>query len=395
MPIQGNSSGYNRPEGGWRYIFKGLKTNESADEIPETKYPYVANVRDVSESLQTRPGYSQLFTTIPTGCHELNWTISTSSIVTGWENLSYSPELDRLISMWFLGLTPKWITSDDQGDTWDAHTGIAFGPIYLAVCWAAALSLFVAVGVSDAIATSPDGDTFTPQTPPGDSLSWNAICYSPDLNLLVAVSADGVDNSVMTSGDGGTTWVSRSMPTGTTTHYWKSVIWIAAFNLFVAVGGSDSGDEQAATSPDGVTWTLQAPPNPSGLNNWASVIYSPELHLLVAVGQAGTLSESGTMSSADGVTWILGTSIISADDPVVYLGVCWSTAMNLFVAVGLDDGSGNSLLTHSSDGLTFTIDTSPTASGMYAVVSIPGVERVVAVGDNEEDEGQLVGVCAD
>ncbi|MGH7183898.1 MAG: hypothetical protein ACREJN_18235 [Nitrospiraceae bacterium] len=66
MPIQGNSSGYNRPEGGWRFNFQGMKTNTAADEMVPTKYPYAQNVRYV-KSLQTRPGYTELFTTVPSG----------------------------------------------------------------------------------------------------------------------------------------------------------------------------------------------------------------------------------------------------------------------------------------------------------------------------------------
>lgn len=53
---------FQRPEGGWRFNFGGLKTNTAADEMPPTKYPYAKNVRYV-KSLQTRPGYDLLFTT--------------------------------------------------------------------------------------------------------------------------------------------------------------------------------------------------------------------------------------------------------------------------------------------------------------------------------------------
>ncbi|MGH7184498.1 MAG: Ig domain-containing protein [Nitrospiraceae bacterium] len=63
MPIQGNSAGYNRPEGGWRFKSGSLKTNAAPDAMPPTKFPYVSNVRRI-KSLQTRPGYDELFHTV-------------------------------------------------------------------------------------------------------------------------------------------------------------------------------------------------------------------------------------------------------------------------------------------------------------------------------------------
>lgn len=52
--------GFQRPEGGWRFNFGGMKTNTAADEMPPTKYPYAENVRYV-QSLQTRSGYRRIF----------------------------------------------------------------------------------------------------------------------------------------------------------------------------------------------------------------------------------------------------------------------------------------------------------------------------------------------
>lgn len=55
-------SGYQRPEGGWRYDFKGMKTDGPADSIDAKKYPLAINIRSVQEqTVQTRPGYTLLF----------------------------------------------------------------------------------------------------------------------------------------------------------------------------------------------------------------------------------------------------------------------------------------------------------------------------------------------
>ncbi len=61
---------FQRPDGGFRFNFGGMKTNTAADEMPPTKYPFAQNVRYV-KSLQTRPGYEILFATallIETDC---------------------------------------------------------------------------------------------------------------------------------------------------------------------------------------------------------------------------------------------------------------------------------------------------------------------------------------
>lgn len=51
---------FDRPKDGWKFDFGGLKTNAPADQIPPSNYPYLQNIRHVA-SLQTRPGYTQLF----------------------------------------------------------------------------------------------------------------------------------------------------------------------------------------------------------------------------------------------------------------------------------------------------------------------------------------------
>lgn len=90
MAIQGNSSGYNRPEGGWRFHSQGMKTNVAADELEPAKSPYLQNVRNV-KSLQTRPGYDLLFDTVPPA------GLILSALVDGVEKLSIAvPGTDPL-----------------------------------------------------------------------------------------------------------------------------------------------------------------------------------------------------------------------------------------------------------------------------------------------------------
>lgn len=57
-------SGFQRPEGGWRFDFNGVKINDTADALQPKEYPYAQNIRRYKDSsIQTRPGYVRDFTT--------------------------------------------------------------------------------------------------------------------------------------------------------------------------------------------------------------------------------------------------------------------------------------------------------------------------------------------
>jgi hypothetical protein len=58
---------YSRPKEGFRYSLGGMKTNSVPDSLPPNKYPFLQNVRALTDSsLQTRSGLTQLF---PTSAH--------------------------------------------------------------------------------------------------------------------------------------------------------------------------------------------------------------------------------------------------------------------------------------------------------------------------------------
>src|SRR5690242_12113493 len=71
--------------------------------------------------------------------------------------------------------------------------------------------------------------TWTANPSADESIAWNGIAWSPDLNLFVAVGTSGV----MTSPDG-VTWTMRN----TTAATWTSVAWSPELHLFVAVASS-------------------------------------------------------------------------------------------------------------------------------------------------------------
>jgi hypothetical protein len=71
----------------------------------------------------------------------------------------------------------------------------------------------VAVGQSgpgNRVLTSPDGLSWTLRPTPAD-LEWQAVCWAPELNLLVEVAGTGSCQQVMTCPDG-SSWTLRISP---------------------------------------------------------------------------------------------------------------------------------------------------------------------------------------
>lgn len=384
--------GFQRPEGGWRFNFAGMKTNTAADEMPPTKYPYAKNVRYV-KSLQTRPGYVKIFDTNPppAGCSSLLWSVETASPLTTWHDVVYAPELTLFVACGNITSTNYVITSPD-GITWTAHNLGVLGYTQGSICWSPALLRFVTVSQDTHVATSPDGVTWTQRTA-SSAVAWTSVCWSETLNLFCAVSNDESPGVVMTSPDG-ITWTTRTTPT--TIQDWNDVIWVAALNLFIACGTDFTGAfHDIMTSPDGITWTLRTVP--SNDNQWAGLAYSPTLGLVVAVGQTGSGADNRTMHSTDGITWVLGTVPAAGSGNGLYTGITWSPALALFTATGFDDGTGSftGVLSHSSDGVIFTLDTKPVSGHWNAIAGAGSI--LVVVGDNTNvaaTHGQLRAICA-
>jgi len=239
------------------------------------------------------------------------------------------------------------LTTSPDGTTWTTRTS-GFGSDYInAVTYGD--GLYVAVGSpysSPTLATSPDGTTWTTRTS-GLSKLISAVTYGDGLYVAV-----GFDGGITTSPDG-TTWTTRTSGFGTTII--RGVTY--GDGLYVAVGSSG----KLATSTDGTTWTTRT----SGFGT--TIIYGVTYGdgLYVAVGDSGKLT-----TSTDGTTWTTRTSGFGTTDirEVTY-------GDGLYVAVG---SSGT--LTTSPDGTTWTTRTSGFGSDYINAVTY-GDGLYVAVGE--------------
>lgn len=223
--------------------------------------------------------------------------------------------------------------------------------------------LFVAIsqsGVGNRVMTSPDGITWTARVSAADN-TWNKICFSPSLNLFVAVAQSGI----MTSPDG-IVWTTRVDPD---IAQWRDIIWVEELGLFVAVG--TLGASRVMTSPDGITWTLQTA---AALNLWYGVAWSADLSLLVAVGISG--AGNRIMTSPDGINWSIGVS--PAD--INWRKIVWHSGMGLFIAVSntVVPFSFQDIMT-SPDGINWTLVANVNDSALNNIAVVDTI--VVAIGN--------------
>ncbi|MCK6612511.1 MAG: hypothetical protein L6Q78_15905, partial [Bacteroidia bacterium] len=188
--------------------------------------------------------------------------------------------------------------------------------------------------VENSVMTSTDGNTWTIRS--AFAQAWESVTYGN--GLFVAVSTSGTGNRVMTSPDG-INWTSR---TSAKDNNWLSVTY--GNGLFVAV--SESGNfDRVMTSPDGINWTSRTTPSNS---KWISVTYGNNLFVAVAAG--GTTDK--VMTSPDGINWTIRTSPATSN---YWTSVTYGNG--LFVAVAATGAVGNRVMT-SPDGINWTIRTS-------------------------------------
>jgi len=239
------------------------------------------------------------------------------------------------------------------------------------ICYAPALGLFVAVGDAGAIATSPDGQTWTLQTP-ANTNSLKSVCWSPTLGLLVAVGNSGTGNRVQTSVNG-VDWIERASAAD---NEWMSVCWSPELNLFVAVA-SGGTTQKVMYSANGIDWTGTSNSNYA----WQSVCWSPELSLFVAVVSNGGSSYT-VATSSDGINWPMRGVTGSL---ATWKSVCWSADLELFIAVA-NGGSTYNMVMTSPDGIDWTLISVPMQK-WQSVFAITG--QVIAV-SSDGDMNQIL-----
>ena len=219
------------------------------------------------------------------------------------------------------GLLGRPACSATAGRLWDLNTTPADND-WRAVCWAPELNLLVAVSIdgSQRVMTSSDGIRWSSRTTPSDNNTWIAVCWSPERRLFVAVASSGSSNRVMTSSDG--------IP-GRARRAGEQQL------------GGDLLEPGAAAVCGGGLWRQHQPGD--DLARWhhldrqetppatlAGVCWAAELGLFVAVATSSNGTNQAVMTSRDGITWTLRNT--PADNS--WRSICWAAQLGLLVAVG-------------------------------------------------------------
>jgi photosystem II stability/assembly factor-like uncharacterized protein len=188
--------------------------------------------------------------------------------------------------------------------------------------------LFVSVGGSLTVSTSPDGLAWTPRALPAGVDSLGAVVGSG--SKWVAVGRNG---SIASSSDGAT-WTNRSLNTGAFTTL-NRVIWTGT--QFVAAGESGL----LVTSPDGDNWTIRTV---GTIDAFVGLGSSGTLIVASTHPQAG--SQQALYTSPDGITW---TRRGAGSAPMLF---------DIEVHANVWVGSGSYAMYHSSDGINWMQSTS-------------------------------------
>jgi hypothetical protein len=217
--------------------------------------------------------------------------------------------------------------------------------------------LYVAVGSSGVLTTSPDGITWTTRTSgfgTDASTVIYGVIYGDGLYVAVGRIYDGDSTSGLTTSPDGITWTTRTSGFGST------LIRGVTYGDGVYVAGGEAG--KLTTSTDGITWTTRT--SGFGTSTIYGVGYGDGLY--VAVGSSGKLT-----TSTDGTTWTTRTSGFGS---TIIRGVTFGNGV--YVAVG---HSGT--MTTSTDGITWTTRTS--GFGTAAIIGVTyGAGLYVAVGSS-------------
>lgn len=192
-------------------------------------------------------------------------------------------------------------------------------------------------------------------------VGWRGLEWCADWGIWMACSTSGTSEKVMTSDDGGETWIAKTTPTSDD-RGWACVIWIPPNDTIstgraVLLAQSGTTARSMYTDDGGDTWVQVT--TAIEYANWVNGAYSPDLERIVAIAYGGASGYRVMTSDDFGASW---TSRATPAD-LNYTGICWADALGLFVVVAesTPDNVTNKQVITSPDGITWTLQTTPIA----------------------------------
>ena len=188
------------------------------------------------------------------------------------------------------------IRRNDIGESWSTPAAdAAYADEFRAVCWYPAGGLFIACGEGDEIQTSPTGNTWTRRETGGDD--FNACAAG-----LAFAACVGDNGTIKTTANGTSFTLRTSAHAGVSM---KDVCYSPTLDLMVAVGDAASVQRSNAS---GSTWTAAADVTiMTGSPDLNCVVWSEEQQLFFA----STTTTNRVFKSVDGSVWQAATGIVT------------------------------------------------------------------------------------
>lgn len=237
-------------------------------------------------------------TTSPDGYTWTNRTIPSGADSRDWRGLAWSPSLGRFVAVCSNSSVEQVLTSTN-GTTWTVVTTPANNQ-WLDVCWSPDEEIFVAVSSSgnyDRIMNSTTGTFWQARHADGEHY-WRKVIWVSELGLFIAVGQNAsTGQGCITTSPDGDTWTIRSETIGVNL---GAICWSNDLQKLVAFNTGSSTSFYAVTSTDGVTWSSLKSSSIGTTCAFGGAAWNNQLKLFVAVGNNNRIIIS---PNGDGNTW--------------------------------------------------------------------------------------------
>ena len=251
------------------------------------------------------------------------------------KELPYSPKL-RLYAYTVSGSANAAIATSPDGLTWTTRTTPTETKAGIYVTWIDALGMFIAAAGTTTvdIIISTDGVNWT-QVLTIASISIGSITWSDDAQkVIITGSATNPVNNIHISEDG-LSWTAVGTTSG-----------IAGISTYIPqVGKFFLENSLGSYSTDGVTWV--SPTKPAG--SVKRYLYVDELNALFAI-----IGNTLVRSVDGGLTF---TTVLSATGTMSEMSLAWSKELGVFVVGG--SSSSTERVYTSTDGTSWSLQTTP------------------------------------
>ncbi len=314
--------------------------------------------------------YTASTNNIATSPDGINWTLRTSPISVQWGSVIWASDIKRFFACTDPPTSSNNMITSTDGITWTTIP-LSYGK-FVRMCWAPEIGKLCAVSNSLGVVLTHTNSNFSDGRNfrlVGSTLSYKDIdAYEWSGNLMVGLG-NSLTNGIITSTDGYNYTSKSTLNKSLTDYTWNAIAWSPTLNIYCAVGDTTgtNGFNTIMISSNGINW--ERVDVTFTIRDWECIIWSPELSKFVAGGV------NAMMISSDGINWTYITSGISNR---TWSSIAWSSSLNLLCAVA--NTSGTTSIATSPDGITWTLRTTPISDRFTSIDWSPELSLFCAKG---------------